>query len=83
MKVRELIQAFMFGAMDADIHLDEVCVQAGEHYIPLKGFEIVRVQKDKAGVFFPADKYDNIDTEAVSIVVLREEGYGAKDRTEN
>lgn len=82
MIVRELIQSFMFAAMHRDIHLDEVCVQVGEHYIPLKGFELVRAQKDKAGVFFPADKYDNIDTEAVSIVVLREVGYGPKDRTE-
>jgi hypothetical protein len=83
MTVRELIQAFMFGAMDGDLHLHEVCVQDGERYIPLKGFEIVRVQKDNAGVFFPADKYDNIGVDPVNIVVVREVGYGAKDRTEN
>ena len=82
MTVRELIQTFMFAETGQDIHLNDVCVRVGERYIPLVGWELVRVKKDKAGVYFPADKYDNIDTEAITIVVVKESKRGPKDRTE-
>ncbi|CAB5217879.1 hypothetical protein UFOVP210_24 [uncultured Caudovirales phage] len=82
MTVRELIQSFMFAETGQDIHLDDVCIQVGEHYVPLIGWELVRVQKDKAGKYFPADKYDSIDTETITIVVVKESKRGPKDRTE-
>jgi len=70
MTVRQFIQSFLFDTYE-DISVNDVCIQVGEHYIPLKGWELVRVQKDDAGVYFPADKYDNIDNNPVSIVVVR------------
>jgi len=70
MTVRQFIQSFLFDTYE-DISVNDVCIQVGEHYIPLKGWELVRVQKDDAGVYFPADKYDNIDNNPVNIVVVR------------
>jgi hypothetical protein len=70
MTVRQFIQSFLFDAYE-DISVNDVCIQVGEHYIPLKGWELVRVQKDDAGVYFPADKYDNIGNNPVSVVVVR------------
>ena len=75
MTVRQFIQSFLFDAYE-DVSLNDVCIKVGEHYIPLKGWELVRVQKDKAGVYFPADKYDNIDTETITIVVVKESQIG-------
>ncbi len=71
MTVRQFIQSFLFDSNE-DIHLNDVCIKVGEHYIPLTGWELVKVQKDKEGVYFPANKYDNIDTEAISIVVMKD-----------
>ena len=70
MTVRQFIQSFLFDTYE-DISVNDVCIQVGEHYIPLKGWELVKVQKDDAGVYFPADKYDNIDNNPVNIVVVR------------
>lgn len=81
MNVRQFIQSFLFDTYD-DISVNEVCVQVGEQYIPLKGWELVRVKKDKAGVYFPADKYDNIDTETITIVVVKRSNVEQRDRTE-
>ena len=80
MTVRELIHSFMFAAMEQDIHLDKVCIKVGERYIPLKGWSLVQVQQDNAGIFHDAGKYEGVDSEVQSVVVLVEADDGREHR---